>query len=217
MEDILIVQGHPESESLTSALATAYQRGSGGRLLSLCSLRFDPILRRSDQALEPDLEHAREAIVRAKHIAWFFPTWWSAPPALVKGFIDRVFTPGFAYRYVEGRALHERLLLGRSARFVTTMDAPWWWYRAVYHRSLHASFVNGTLRYVGFGPVHTNTLHGVRTMSCEQRSAAIARMEAVGSTDARTTGAPTSRAKRLFHRRPEALAEDCIPLHPRSR
>lgn len=54
-------------------------------------------------------------------------------PALLKGFVDRVFLPGFAFRCREGLALRDRLIEGRSARRIVTMDAP----------GLHDRLVNG--------------------------------------------------------------------------
>jgi putative NADPH-quinone reductase len=181
-ERMLIIDGHPEPDSLTAALAASYQRGAGGTLLCLRDLRFDPILRR-EQALEPDLAEARALISASDHVAWLFPTWWAGPPALLKAFIERAFTPGYAYQHVAGQALHQRLLRGRSARMVTTMDAPWWWYSAVYQRALHAAFVNATLRYVGFS-VRSTTLYGVRGRTRAQLSSAIERLRVVGERDA---------------------------------
>ncbi len=184
---MLIVDGHPEPDSLSAALAAAYREGAGGRLLALRDLQFDPILRRHGQDLEPDLIEARAQIRAAEHVAWFFPTWWAGPPALVKGFIDRTFTPGWAYRYEPGRALPRRLLAGRSARVVTTMDAPWWWYSAIHTRALHAAFVNATLRYVGFS-VSTSTLYGVRNRTRAQLRVRIAAMHTLGERDRKRSG-----------------------------
>lgn len=191
VKPMLIIDGHPEPESLSAALAAAYCGGAGGRLLALRDLRFDPILRRSGQPLEPDLEQARAAIRAADHVAWFFPTWWGGPPALVKGFVDRTFTPGWAYKFEPGRLLQRRLLRGRSARVVTTMDAPFWWYSTIYARALHAAFVNATLRFVGFS-VSTTTLYGVRTRSHAQLSASIERMRVTGERDARAVASRRS-------------------------
>jgi NAD(P)H dehydrogenase (quinone) len=193
---MLILDGHPEQDSLSAALATAYCDGAGGRLLALRDLRFDPILRRHGQALEPDLTEARRLIEASAHVAWFFPTWWAGPPALVKGFVDRTFLPGWAYEHAPGKLLHRRLLHGRSARVVTTMDAPWWWYSAVYARALHAAFVNGTLRYVGFS-VSSTTLYGVREKTRARLEREVEYMRTLGARDA----SATEGASRLASRR----------------
>lgn len=171
----------------TATTRQCASRASRTARLELDALRFDLALRRAGgQTLEPDLVRAQHVISAARHVAWFFPTWWSSPPALVKGFVDRVFLPGYAYRYQAGRALHHKLLRGRSARLVTTMDAPWWWYTLVYWRALHRSFVRGTLRFVGFAPVWTTTWYGLRSSTAPQRARMLERMSQLGARDAAT-------------------------------
>lgn len=180
MTRLLVLNGHPDAESFTSAMCTSYvdkarERTSEVTRIDLGQLQFDLVLRqgyRAAQPLEPDLERARDALLAASHVAWFFPLWWNAPPALVKGFIDRLFTPGFAFRYGKG-ALPEKLLRGRSARFVTTMDGPNLWYTLVQRRALHTSFVSSTLRFVGFAPVRANTFYGLGRMSAPARAKAL--------------------------------------------
>ena len=190
---ILLIDGHPNSESLGRALADAYQAGAsaaGARVerLDLRSLEFDLVLRGAytkEQSLEPDLLRARAMIERATHVAWLFPMWWAAPPALVKGFVDRLFLPGWAFQYQQGNAMPKRLLAGRSARLMVTMDSPWWWYALAYKRSIHGAFANATLSFVGFAPVVTRTIHNVRAMSERDRAALIESMRKDGAVDGR--------------------------------
>jgi Putative NADPH-quinone reductase (modulator of drug activity B) len=51
--------------------------------------------------LEPDLLQAWDMLQWAEHIVWIYPTWWASPPALLKGFIERLFLPGFTFEYQE--------------------------------------------------------------------------------------------------------------------
>jgi putative NADPH-quinone reductase len=106
---------------------------------------------------------------------------------LVKAFVDRTFLPGYAFEYRRGNSLPETLLKGRSSRVVTTMDSPSFWYQLWHRASLHASFVNATLRYVGFGPVQSTTIYRLRELSDQQRQAWLARMEELGRRDGRQT------------------------------
>ncbi|MFK7998102.1 MAG: NAD(P)H-dependent oxidoreductase [Polyangiales bacterium] len=189
---LLAILAHPSADSLNAALHAAYLDGAKRLVeveeLTLSALSFDPLLRAGfdgTQPLEPDLKRARRSIEAAQHVSWFFPTWWAGPPALLKGFVDRTFLPGWAFRYDEGKALPTPLLTGRTARVITTMDSPGWWYRIWHRRSVHASFTNATLRFVGFGKVRHSTLFGVRTMSAEKRKAAIERMRRRGAEDAK--------------------------------
>ena len=71
-----------------------------------------------------DIEQAREDILWAEHLVVQYPTWWASTPALLKGFFDRTLVPGFAYRYRDTGRGWDKLLAGRSARLLVTMDAP---------------------------------------------------------------------------------------------
>ena len=190
MKNVLIVLGHPNPASFSHALAQHYEVGA--RLarahvetLELGSLAFDPVLR-GTQALEPDLLHAQAALLRAEHVAWFFPTWWAGPPALVKGFIDRVFLPGFAYRH-DGGLLPTRLLSGRTARLVTSMDAPWLYYALWYRGALHHSFMRATLGYCGFSRVQSCTIYSMRKKTARQRERLLELSAERGAKDARSS------------------------------
>ena len=192
MSRTLIVLGHPAPDSFNAALAQAYAEASPAGVeverLDLGALRFDPILRHgfsSPQELEPDLLAARAAIERADHLVWVFPTWWAGPPALVRGFVERVFLPHWAFRYDAGQALPVGLLAGKSARVITTMDSPWWWYGLSHRRSLHRSFVNGTLSFCGVRPVTETTIYSLRELSAAQRERQLERVRRDAARDGR--------------------------------
>jgi NAD(P)H dehydrogenase (quinone) len=187
---VLVIFGHPAEQSFSDVPAAAYMRGLRAahakvETLVLRELRFDPHLRAGfsgAQPLEPDLRSAQSAIECASHVAWFFPTWWAGPPALVKAFVDRTFLPGWAFKY-EGKALPTTLLRGRSSRVVTTMDSPRYWYQLWHRSSVHASFVNATLKYVGFGPVRCTTIYEQKALSEVERRSWFSRLEALGERD----------------------------------
>ncbi len=129
---ILIVQGHPDTESFCSSLARSYQEGaqSAGhecRLLNVGELQFDSNLAhgyRQIQPLEPDLIKAQEWVKWCEHLVVIYPMWWGQMPALLKGFFDRCFLPGFAFKYHANDPFWDRLLKGRSAHMIVTSDAP---------------------------------------------------------------------------------------------
>lgn len=186
---ILSILAHPSRKSFSDDLHRAYLEGASRSAeveeLVLGDLDFDLVLRGPSHALEPDLQRAQERIAAADHVAWFFPTWWVATPALLKGFLDRTFVSGWAFRFEKGRSLPVPLLKGRSGRVVTTMDSPRWWYRFRHRRSVHVSLIQGTLRFVGFDGVRHATFYDVRSMSTAQRDKARARMHDAGENDAR--------------------------------
>ncbi len=148
---ILIIVGHPDEDSFCAALADRYQQtasqaGHEVARLNLGELAFDPILRKGykgRQTLEPDLQAAQQAIQHAERLVFVYPYWWASMPALLKGFIDRVFLPGFAFKYLANKALPSKLLLGREAQILVTSDTPPWYNRLVYRRAgLRALRVN---------------------------------------------------------------------------
>lgn len=154
---VLLILGHPSSDSLCASLAQAYVQGaeSAGRevrLLEVGRLDFDPILHngyRQVQPLEPDLLQAQEAIVWASHIVLVYPTWWGGMPALLKGFFDRVFLPGFAYQYRKNSPFWDKLLKGKTAQLLVTMDTPPWYYRLINRAPGHNQTRRTILEFTG--------------------------------------------------------------------
>lgn len=201
MTDLLVIQGHPDRSSFIAALADAYAEaarteGVRVRTLHLADLRFDPILHRGhhdEQPFEPDLADAVDAIRDASHVLFAFPTWWAAPPALVKGFVDRAFLPGVAFRYEPGRLLPIGMFAGRSARMLTSMDSPSPWYWWKHGRATHRSFLDATLDFCGFGPIRATTIYSVRTLSEAARKKAIERAAREGADDARAVAGRLAR------------------------
>lgn len=133
---ILVLVGHPDNECLNVELGNAYAEGARKagaevRRVNLADLHFDPILHKGYkvvQELEPDLKKLQEDIRWCNHFVIFYPSWWSTMPALLKGLFDRMWLPGFAYRFKQegfgAGYLWEKLLKGRTARVFVTSDSP---------------------------------------------------------------------------------------------
>lgn len=189
MTRILVIHGHPSEEGFTARLAQAYLDGAAGaghevEALWLGRLSFDPILRqgyRASQALEPDLQRAQERLLWAEHLVFVYPVWWGGWPALLKGFVDRVFLPGFAFRYREGGALWDRLLKGRSARLIVTSDAPVLWDRLVNRHAAVHQLRQGTLRFCGVRPVSVTCFGSLRKASPQRLAAMEATVRALAA------------------------------------
>ncbi len=179
MTRILVIHGHPSEDGATAALVRAYADGAraGGHPVEelwLSRLQFDPILRhgfRAPQPLEPDLRKAQELLAWAEHLVWVYPVWWGGWPALLKGFVDRVFLPGFAFKYRERGALWDRLLQGRSARLIVTSDAPVLWDRLVNRHAAVHQMRQCTLAFCGVRRVRVTRFGGLRRATGPRRAA----------------------------------------------
>ncbi|RUR01902.1 NAD(P)H-dependent oxidoreductase [Labedella endophytica] len=199
----LIIDGHPDPDSLGSAIASRYASAYGDAdVLALRDLDFDPHLHAGyarTQPFEPDLEEAWNAMLRADHIVVVTPIWWSATPALLSGFFDRVLLPRLAFRFSR-RGFPVGMLAGRSGRLIVTTDSPRL-YLAFRGDPTVKAVRTGTLEYCGIRPVMVTRIGPVRTSTAERRAAWLERIEATAVRDARRVGrsAPSRerRAQRL--------------------
>lgn len=138
-KNILVINGNPARERITlsSSLANAYAEGAkeaGHSVLqvNLADLTFDPILHEGyakDQSLEPDLKALRKEMIKADHWVLVFPIWLGLPPALVKGFLERTLTRGFAFDYDGQYPVALPALKGKTIRIIITCGAPAFIYR----------------------------------------------------------------------------------------
>ena len=136
MDSGYVVWCHPLRESFTARVADHVARsleviGVAVDLVDLYRETFDPRLTADEYArrfsFAPFVQRQGELLEGASRIAVIHPDWWGAPPALLKGWVDRVFRPGIAYEY-EGEEFMEKkrvpLLSGKRAIVFTTSDLP---------------------------------------------------------------------------------------------
>jgi NAD(P)H dehydrogenase (quinone) len=115
----LVVFSHPNPRSFNRAILDAYtaalqERGREVRVRDLYALGFDPVL-----SLAPEVRAEQEHVRWADVIAFIYPLWWAGMPAIAKGYVDRVFTEGFAYSF--GPNGLERHLTGKKVLTITTL------------------------------------------------------------------------------------------------
>ncbi|MFK4805539.1 NAD(P)H-dependent oxidoreductase [Microbacterium sp. ZW CA_36] len=196
---ILVVIGTPLAGSLNHALAHSYAdaaRAAGAevRLVDLArdavprhpSDRNEMRLPRSDAdvPLDPEVAAYVADVDWADHLAFFFPQWWGSYPAALKTWIDRVFLSGFAYRYRAAGRLWDKLLTGRTARIVMTMDSPKIWNAWAYRNAAIRSLRNATLEFCGIRVRAVTRLAEVRHRSDADRERWVGGMASLGATDA---------------------------------
>ena len=190
---IFILAGHPNpGETLNRSIVESYVEGAreGGhevRATHLGNLKFDPILHKGYkeiQALEPDLIKVQEDMKWADHIVIAYPNWWCTMPALLKGLFDRMLLPGFAFRFEKEKAYTwQKLLKGKTARLIVTMDTPRFFDRLFFGDNTN-ELRKGILGFSGVGPVRVTKICGIKRFSPEQIKAHLARIRRMGTNAA---------------------------------
>jgi NAD(P)H dehydrogenase (quinone) len=131
-----VIVAHPNADSYTASLAAAYreaglQNGQEVICRDLYRMQFDPCLTESElpwsehYALPDDVVAEREVLKDVDVFALFYPLWLNAQPAILKGYLERVFGFGFGY-HREGIA-NAPMLTGRKLISVTASGAPMEW------------------------------------------------------------------------------------------
>jgi putative NADPH-quinone reductase len=186
---ILIILGHParKRQSLSEALANAYkegaiERGHEVRLYKVADKQFDPILHEGyeeEQAAEPDIIEAQERIRWADHLVFVYPLWEYMIPALLKGFLERTFTRGFAYLERDSQK-KGKLLAGKSARLIQTSGMPSFIYR-FWYRAHGAKALRDMLGFCGIRPVRATYFGMIEAADDARRKHWLNKVKLLGS------------------------------------
>src|SRR2546423_5266497 len=152
----LVIYAHPVEESYVSALHRCVTRAlaEAGHEVDDCDLYaegFDPVLSRPERqayhAVGRNMSHAAtyiERLQRAEALVFVFPTWWFGVPAMLKGYLDRVWLPGVAFHMGDdGGPLRPGLPNIRKLAVVTTCGAPWWIMKFVMREPVRTVLVRG--------------------------------------------------------------------------
>ena len=190
-KNILLILGHPSKNSFNKALLDAYQTGAEStgaicQTIYISDLSFDVNLAEGYKTgkanqLEDDLVAAQKLFQWADHVVMAFPNWWGAMPAIAKGFIDRLFLPGFAFKNHSGKSFPEQLLKGKSMRVLVTMDTPKFWFYLVHLASLYLILKKVVFGYVGFKPINFSTFGFMRKSPNKQRATWLKKVEQLGT------------------------------------
>lgn len=187
---ITIIQGHPDpaGSRLCHQLADAYAAGAGAaghsvRRIEVAMLDF-PLLRTAQDfetgTPAPDIGTAQDAIRWAEHVVIVYPLWLGSLPALLKGFLEQTFRPGFAMEQ-KSAGWPRKLLKGRSARIVVTMGMPAFVYRWYFGAHGLKNLERNILGFAGFHPVRRLLIGMVDTLGeANKRERWLERMKALG-------------------------------------
>ena len=189
MKNVLIINGHPNTETLNDALHEAYKKGalSAGvnvAEIKVAQLNFKVNLEFGYQKrteLEPDLIQAQKQLKEADHLVFIYPVWWGAYPAILKGFLDRVFLPGFAFKKKTDSVWWDKYFKGKTAQMISTVDQPVWYYKWFNKEPSTIAMKKLTLNFIGINKVKTCTLGSILHSSDKLREKWLLKVEKLGA------------------------------------
>jgi len=186
---IVVIDGHPDPDPqrFCHALAAAYQTGAAeaghhSRLIEVAKLDFAMLRTAADFETgdpPPAIAEAQKTIAWADHLVIIYPLWLGAMPALLKGFFEQSFRPGFGFEHGK-MGWPKKLLGGRSARVIITMGMPGpvfrWYFRSHSLKTLERNI----LRFGGIGPIRDTLFGMVEAVSQKRRSKWLKQMTEMG-------------------------------------
>lgn len=160
----LIVFNHPYEGSYCNAIMNSVivgieKRGDTAEIINLDKDRFNPVVTkeflnsyRNGIINDPDVLKYQEKIKTSDYLVFIYPIWWEAMPALMKGWIDKIITKGFAFDVDKSGSFPKFYPLLNHLKgviLITTMDSPGILYRLLFGNAVKKIFLNGTFRKIG--------------------------------------------------------------------
>jgi len=174
---VLVLAANPKKDSFISYLAEAYassaEKNHEVQLLKISDMEFNLDLSggyAEEHSMEDSLKSFQASLEWCEHLVIFTPIWWGSLPAKLKGLIDRTFLPGFAFEYEKGKLIPKKLLEGKTARIIMTMDTPPWYYYLIQGAPAIKQLKAATLKFVGFNSVKSKMIGPIISSTKEARS-----------------------------------------------
>jgi putative NADPH-quinone reductase len=187
---ILILDGHPDPspDRFVHALANAYRDGAQAGNHAVMVIRATdvdfPLLRtQSDyEKAEPvdAIRRCQSAMDWATHVVILYPLWLGYMPALLKGLLEQMLRPGFAFSTRKLGRWPVKLQGGKSAHIVVTMGMPAFIYRWYFRAHSLRSLQRNILRFIGFRRVRATVIGSIATMNTAARAKYLEAMQALG-------------------------------------
>ena len=179
--NVSIILAHPDKGSFNHAIAEAVSETlkESGHTVSFHDLykeKFPPLLPADEipraAFLPPIIRKHCAEVSSAEGIIIIHPNWWGQPPAILKGWVDRILRPGIAYNFTErdrGEGVPEGLLKARAAIVFTTSNTPSEREQAVFGDPLETIWRKCIFELCGVGNFYRKNFGIIVTSSPEQR------------------------------------------------
>jgi len=187
---VVVIDGHPDPapDRFVHALAEAYEQGAKQSKHPVMRIRAAdvtfPIIRNKEEYERGDppdsVRPCLDALEWATHLVILYPLWLGSVPALLKGLLEQLIRPGFAFSTATLGHWPVKYLRGRSARIVVTMGMPTIAYRLRFGACGSRSLQSAVLATSGFRPVRTTIIGNAERLPKTKREAWIARMRDLG-------------------------------------
>ncbi|MGE4064395.1 MAG: NAD(P)H-dependent oxidoreductase [Rhodospirillaceae bacterium] len=189
-KNIVLIQAHPDPapERFCRVLAETYTRaahrsGHDIQVLNLATMSIPLLRTKSDYESGPApaaIQSAQAMISAADHLVIIFPLWLGDMPALLKGFLEQLLRPGFAYGGSTEKGLPKKLLKGKSARIVITMGMPAAFYRFFFRAHSLKNLKRNILAFCGVSPIRDSLIGLVEGKDMRPRQKWLNKMEEFG-------------------------------------
>ncbi|HHW36692.1 MAG TPA: flavodoxin family protein [Bacillales bacterium] len=160
MENITIVFAHPWKESYNAAIFRQIKnalndKNQGYEIIDLYADGFNPIMSKQEltefskgKTMDPLVEKYQSILKKTDHLIFIFPVWWNDVPAMIKGFLDKVFIKNFAYEDTK-TGIKGHLNNIKKATVINTGKAPKWYLQFLGGNAIKGVFINNTLKSIG--------------------------------------------------------------------
>jgi NAD(P)H dehydrogenase (quinone) len=176
----LIIIAHPSKNSFNASILYEVEmhltnKGHEVKVCDLYTLKFNPVLEEdnhtnfSQNKITEEIMEEQKKILWAENLVFIYPTWWCGMPAILKGYFDRVFTNGFAFRYEHLKGA-EGLLKGKKCVvFQTTSQTEDYMKPNQLISSMETSMDVGILDYCGINVITHKFFYSVPNVDKEAR------------------------------------------------
>jgi putative NADPH-quinone reductase len=177
-----IVFNHPHEGSFGNAILNAVIKGlkSANNVVDLIHLDndgFNPVMSKADlkglvehKPVDPQVIDYNRRLEKADHLIFIFPIWWDLMPAMTKGFIDRVLTPGVVYdHHPRGFGLVPLLKNLKGVTVITTMNKPKIMYSLLIGNLIKKAMIKSVFKTMGYKNLKWISYNMVKSVSQKKR------------------------------------------------